>query len=59
LWFAALGARSPNGHILMIWPPLNMEERWFAPHVAIHSGEIGMSICVLGRLASLRAQESL
>ncbi|HET9388565.1 MAG TPA: SDR family oxidoreductase, partial [Steroidobacteraceae bacterium] len=27
-------ARAPNPHILMISPPLNMQERWFAPHVA-------------------------
>src|SRR5215468_4613234 len=24
--------RASNGHILMISPPLNTEERWFAPH---------------------------
>ena len=41
-------ARSSNGHILMIPPPLNMEERWFAPHVAYSIAKFGMSLCVLG-----------
>ena len=27
-------AKSDNPHILNLSPPLNMEERWFAPHVA-------------------------
>ena len=36
-------ARSSNAHILMISPPLNMEERWFAPHVAYSIAKYGMS----------------
>jgi citronellol/citronellal dehydrogenase len=47
-------ARSPNGHILMISPPLNMEERWFAPHVAYSIAKYGMSLCVLGLAGELR-----
>jgi citronellol/citronellal dehydrogenase len=49
-------ARAPNGHILMISPPLNMEERWFAPHVAYSIAKYGMSLCVLGLAGELRAQ---
>ena len=49
-------ARSSNGHILMISPPLNMEERWFAPHVAYSIAKYGMSLCVLGLAGELRTQ---
>jgi citronellol/citronellal dehydrogenase len=49
-------ARSSNGHILMISPPLNMEERWFAPHVGYSIAKFGMSMCVLGLAGELRAQ---
>ena len=43
-------ARRSNGsaHILNISPPLNMETRWFAPHVAYTMAKFGMSMCVLG-----------
>jgi citronellol/citronellal dehydrogenase len=49
-------ARSSNGHILMISPPLNVEERWFAPHVAYSIAKFGMSLCVLGLAGELRSQ---
>lgn len=39
---------SDNPHILNISPPLNMEEKWFAPHVAYTMAKYGMSLCVLG-----------
>ena len=35
-------------HILNISPPLNMEPRWFGPHVAYTMAKYGMSLCVLG-----------
>jgi citronellol/citronellal dehydrogenase len=35
-------------------PPLNMEARWFAPHVAYTMAKYGMSMCVLGMAAELR-----
>lgn len=47
-------ARSQNPHILMISPPLNMAQRWFAPHVAYTIAKYGMSECVLGLAAELR-----
>jgi citronellol/citronellal dehydrogenase len=49
-------ARSANAHILMISPPLNMQERWFAPHVAYSIAKYGMSLCVLGLAGELRGQ---
>jgi citronellol/citronellal dehydrogenase len=46
-------AESDNAHILNISPPLNMEARWFAPHVAYTMAKYGMSLCVLGMAAEL------
>lgn len=40
--------KSDNAHILNLSPPLNMEARWFAPHVAYTMTKFGMSMCVLG-----------
>ena len=46
--------KSSNPHILMNSPPLNMEARWFAPHVAYTIAKYGMSLCVLGMAEELR-----
>ena len=46
--------KAANPHILNISPPLNMEERWFAPHVAYTMAKFGMSMCVLGMAGELR-----
>jgi len=43
--------KSPRGKILNLSPPLNMEARWFAPHVAYTMSKFGMSLCVLGMAA--------
>jgi citronellol/citronellal dehydrogenase len=40
--------RAANPHILNLSPPLNLEPRWFAPHVAYTMAKFGMSLCVLG-----------
>jgi citronellol/citronellal dehydrogenase len=40
--------KAGNPHILNISPPLNMEARWFGPHVAYTMAKFGMSMCVLG-----------
>ncbi|MFY1829455.1 SDR family oxidoreductase [Myxococcus fulvus] len=45
---------SKNPHILNNSPPLNMEARWFAPHVAYTMAKFGMSMCVLGMAEELR-----
>ena len=47
-------ARASNPHILVICPPLNLTERWFAPHVAYSISKYGMSLCVLGLAGELR-----
>ncbi len=39
---------SENPHILNMSPPLNMDSKWFAPHVAYTMSKFGMSMCVLG-----------
>ncbi len=46
--------RADNPHILNISPPLNMEARWFAPHVAYTMAKYGMSMCVLGMAEEFR-----
>jgi citronellol/citronellal dehydrogenase len=46
--------RSSNPHILNNAPPLHMEVRWFAPHVAYTMAKYGMSLCVLGMAEELR-----
>jgi len=47
-------SKSANPHILSISPPLNMEARWFAPHVAYTIAKYGMSLCTLGMAEELR-----
>jgi citronellol/citronellal dehydrogenase len=46
--------RAANPHILAISPPLTMQERWFAPHVAYTIAKFGMSEVVLGLAGELR-----
>ncbi len=43
--------KAENPHILNMSPPLNMEARWFGPHVAYTMAKFGMSMCVLGMSA--------
>ena len=45
-----------NPHILSLSPPLNMLEKWFAPHVAYSMAKFGMSMCVLGMAGEFRQQ---
>jgi citronellol/citronellal dehydrogenase len=49
------GERKRNPHILTLSPPLNMDPRWFAPHVAYTMAKYGMSMCVLGHAEEFRA----
>ena len=46
--------KATNPHILNISPPLNMLEKWFAPHVAYTMAKFGMSMCVLGMAGEFR-----
>jgi citronellol/citronellal dehydrogenase len=47
--------RSSNPHVLTIAPPLNLDPRWLAPHVAYTMAKYGMSFCVLGMAEEFRA----
>ncbi|WP_460452101.1 SDR family oxidoreductase [Alsobacter sp. SYSU BS001988] len=49
-------AKAANPHILMLSPPLDMQEKWFAPHLAYTMAKFGMSLCVLGLSGELRQQ---
>ena len=49
-------AKAPNPHILTLSPPLNMDPKWLAPHVAYTMAKYGMSMCVVGMAAEFRAQ---
>ncbi len=49
-------SQRPNPHILNLAPPLNFEERWFAPHTAYSIAKFGMSLCVLGMAGELRSK---
>jgi citronellol/citronellal dehydrogenase len=40
--------KAHNPHILMLSPPLSLQPRWFAPHLAYTMAKYGMSLCVLG-----------
>jgi citronellol/citronellal dehydrogenase len=40
--------RAANPHVLTLSPPLNLNPRWFGPHVAYTIAKYGMSMCVLG-----------
>lgn len=47
-------AKAENPHVLMLSPPLDMQEKWFAPHLAYTMAKFGMSLCVLGLSGELR-----
>lgn len=40
--------RAAHPHILTLSPPLNLEPKWFAPHLAYTISKYGMSMCMLG-----------
>lgn len=47
-------AAAENPHVLVLSPPLSLEARWLAPHVAYTLSKYGMSLCVLGWSEELR-----
>ncbi len=49
-------AKAANPHILMLSPPLDMAEKWFAPHTAYTMAKFGMSLVVLGLAGEQRGQ---
>ena len=48
--------KAANPHILMLSPPLDMKEKWFAPHTAYSMAKFGMSMVVLGLAGELRGK---
>jgi citronellol/citronellal dehydrogenase len=46
--------KADNPHILMLSPPLDIKEKWFAPHTAYSMAKYGMSLVVLGLAGELR-----
>jgi citronellol/citronellal dehydrogenase len=40
--------QAANPHILNLAPPLDMDPKWFAPHLAYTMAKMGMSLCTLG-----------
>jgi citronellol/citronellal dehydrogenase len=49
-------AKAANPHVLMLSPPLDMQEKWFSPHVAYSMAKYGMSLCVLGFAGEFRRE---
>ncbi len=47
-------AEGRRPHILNLSPPMSLQPRWFAPHVAYTMAKYGMSMCVLGMSDELR-----
>lgn len=47
--------KAVNPHILMLSPPLDLQPKWFAPHVAYSIAKYGMSLCALGLAEELKA----
>jgi len=47
--------QAANPHVLNLSPPLDMQGRWFAPHVAYTIAKFGMSLCTLGHAEEFRA----
>jgi citronellol/citronellal dehydrogenase len=48
--------KAPNPHILNLAPPLNLDPRWFGPHLAYTMSKYGMSMCVLGMAAEFKSE---
>jgi len=48
--------KAENPHILMNSPPLDMKEKWFAPHTAYSMAKFGMSMVALGLAGELRSK---
>ncbi len=43
-----------NPHILNMSPPLNLDPKWFAPHLAYTMSKYGMSLCALAMAEEFR-----
>lgn len=50
--------QAANPHILTLSPPLNLDAKWFAPHLAYTMSKYGMSLCTLGMAREFAADGS-
>jgi citronellol/citronellal dehydrogenase len=48
--------KAANPHVLTLSPPLDLEPRWFGPHVAYTTSKFAMSMLVLGLAEELRPE---
>jgi citronellol/citronellal dehydrogenase len=48
--------KSTNPHILALSPPLDMQQKWFAPHTAYTMAKFGMSLVILGLSGELKGK---
>ena len=48
--------KAENAHILTLSPPLNLNPKWLAPHLAYTMAKYGMSLCTLGMAREFAAQ---
>jgi citronellol/citronellal dehydrogenase len=48
--------KSANPHILALSPPLDMQQKWFAPHTAYTMAKFGMSLVILGLSGELKGK---
>jgi citronellol/citronellal dehydrogenase len=48
--------KASNPHILTLSPPLDIREKWFAPHTAYSIAKFGMSLVVLGLAGEQRSK---
>ena len=48
--------KAANPHILNLAPPLDLDPKWFAPHVAYTMAKYGMSLCTLGMAAEFKGR---
>ncbi len=48
--------KAKNPHILMMSPPLDMQQKWFAPHTGYTMAKYGMSLVVLGLSGELKSK---
>ena len=51
-----ISRKAANPHVLMLSPPLDLQEKWFAPHTAYSIAKYGMSLVVLGLAGELRGK---
>ena len=48
--------KAKNPHVLNLSPPLDMEVKWFAPHVAYTMAKFGMSMCAWAMAQEFKGQ---